>query len=84
MTTAIPGLDLLRLWPSTFLNQPLPDHEPHSRRLAALAAERPGENVLAIADDSVEWLKANLFHGIIGYLRNTGFERPVPCTEMCG
>lgn len=80
MGSGVAGLELLRLWPSTFLHQPLPDHEQRTRRLEALAREHAAENVFAIDDASAAWLKANIIHGVVAYLRQAGFARPPRCS----
>ena len=79
MGNAVSGFELLQLWPSMFLQQALPDHEQPTRRLETLAREHPGEDVFSIDDASVEWLKANIIHGVGAYLKEAGFTRPPAC-----
>ena len=80
MGNGVPGLELLQLWPNTFLQQALPDHEERTRCLEELAREHADEDVFTIDDASVEWLKANIIHGVRAYLRTAGFTRPPVCT----
>ncbi|MDX1433126.1 MAG: hypothetical protein R3286_11830, partial [Gammaproteobacteria bacterium] len=61
-------LELIELWPTLILSQPLPRHEAHTERLAALAREHAGEGVFAVADASVDWLKTHVAHGVNAYL----------------
>ena len=79
MGNEVAGLELIQLWPSLFLQQALPEHEEPTRRLAALARERAGDDVFTIDDDSVAWLKANVIHGVSAYLKEAGFSRPPAC-----
>ena len=65
-------LQLIELWPTLFLSQGLPGHEPHTERLCTLAGERPDEGVFGIDDPSVHWLKAHVAHGVNAYLRECG------------
>ncbi len=80
MGNGVPGLELLRLWPNTFLHQSLPDHGEPTRRLEMLAREHAPDNVFASDDASVKWLKANIIHGVVAYLREVGFTRPPRCS----
>ncbi len=80
MGNGVPGLELLRLWPSTFLHQSLPDHEERTRLLEVLAREQAAENIFASDEASVDWLKANIIHGVVAYLREAGFTRPPRCS----
>ena len=79
MGNGVPGLELLRLWPNTFLHQSLPDYEERTRRLEVLAREHAAENVFAGDDASIGWLKANIIHGVVAYLQEVGFTRPPRC-----
>jgi hypothetical protein len=76
MATGTPHIDIVRLWPSTLLIQELPDHDAPTRRLVELAKEGSAEDVFTIEDASVEWLKANILHGVGAYLQKAGFPRP--------
>jgi len=76
MSIGTPELEIVKLWPSTLLDQPLPEHQAWTRRLAELAEEQPSESVFAIEDESVEWLKAHLAHGIGAFLLKTGVSGP--------
>ena len=79
MGNGVAGLELLQLWPNIFLQQSLPDHEARTRRLETLAKEHPPGDVFAIDDTSVEWLKANIIHGVVAYLKEAGFTEPPQC-----
>lgn len=79
MVEGVPGLELLQLWPNMFLQQSLPDCEEPTRRLEALARERPDEDVFSIDDAGVEWLKSNIVYGVSAYLKEAGFTRPPGC-----
>lgn len=72
MSIGTPDLEIVKLWPSSFLDQALPDHEAPTHRLAELAAERASDAVFSIEDPSVEWLKAHVAHGIGAHLLKTG------------
>ena len=65
--------DIGSLWVNTLLVQPLPDHARHSARLGALFDEGKAETMFDIEDASVNWLKANIIHGISALLGNAGF-----------
>lgn len=75
MSTELAGFEVIRLWPSTFLRQALPDYQEPTNRLAELVEDCPPEGVFAIDDASVEWLKAHVAHGVGAYLQKAGFPR---------
>lgn len=72
METNGPAVELIKLWPSIFLEQDLPGHEAPTRRLIDLAAQRGDEGVFAIDDPAVQWLKSQVAHGVGMYLRRSG------------
>jgi hypothetical protein len=72
MSTKVAGLEIIKLWPSIFLEKDLPDHEAPTRQLIALAESRPGDGVFAIDDAGVEWLKGQVAQAIGAYLHETG------------
>jgi hypothetical protein len=73
MTQKDLGLEIIKLWPSVFLESHLPAHEDATRRLIALAESRPGDAVFAIDDPGVAWLKDQLAHAVDAYLHRTGY-----------
>jgi len=75
--------EIFTLWPTTVLVQPLADHEPHTRRLLALVDEVPGERLFALDEPSIEWLKANVIHGIGALLRALRFARAPEIAVSC-
>ena len=72
MATEAPALEIIKLWPSIFLEKDLPDYEAPTRRLTALAESRSADGVFAIDDPGVHWLKSQLGHALGAYLRETG------------
>lgn len=74
MSVEVPGLEIIRLWPSVFLEKDLPDHEAPTRALIALAEARPGGGVFAIDDASVAWLKGHVAQAVAAYQRETRYE----------
>jgi hypothetical protein len=75
MAAQLPGLEIIKLWPSIFLEADLPDYEAPTERLIALAESRGGEGVFAIDDPCVEWLKRQVAHAVASYLQKTGYAR---------
>lgn len=73
MSPQSPELEIIKLWPSIFLESDLPGYEAPTQRLMALAESRPGEGVFSIDDPGVEWLKQQLAHGVGAYLHRTGY-----------
>lgn len=73
MSPESPGLEIIKLWPSIFLECDLPGYEAPTQRLMALAESRSGEGVFAIDDPGVEWLKGQLAHAVGAYLHRTGY-----------
>ena len=69
MTEKDLGLEIIRLWPSIFLEADLPGYEAPTQRLIALAESRPGDGVFAIEDPGVAWLKDHLAHAVGAYLQ---------------
>ena len=72
MATQAPAIEIIKLWPSVFLEVELPDYEVPTQRLIALAETRPGDAVFAIDDPGVEWLKRQVAHAVGAYLHKTG------------
>jgi hypothetical protein len=72
MVTNAPALEVIRLWPSVFLEADLPDYQAPAQRLMALAESHPGDGVFAMDDAGVQWLKSQVAHGVAAYLRETG------------
>lgn len=68
-----PSIEILPLWSNPLLVQPLDDHGPHTERLARLAQTQSADNIFATDDASVDWLKANLIHGIGALLNRETF-----------
>ncbi len=73
MTQKDLGLEIIKLWPSVFLEGHLPGHEAATEQLIALAESRPGDAVFAIDDPGVQWLKDQLAHAVGAYLHRTGY-----------
>lgn len=73
MTTKLPGLEIIKLWSSVFLEADLPGYEAPTQRLIALAESRHGDGVFTIEDPGVQWLKAQVAHAVSAYLHRTGF-----------
>ena len=73
MTAKAPGLEIIKLWPSVFLEADLPGYEAPTQRLIALAESRPGDGVFAIDDPGVQWLKSQIAHAVGAHLRETGY-----------
>ena len=71
------GLEIVELWTSRLLNQSLPGHERHTQRLAEIALAHDDQPVFSIEDASLEWLKAQIGHGVNACLERAGFTRPV-------
>jgi len=71
------GLEVVELWTSRLLNQSIPGHEPHTSRLVEIALARVDEPVFSIEDPSLEWLKAQIGHGVSACLDGAGFVLPV-------
>jgi len=65
--------DIGSLWVNTLLVQPLEDHAQHSARLGALVDAGKAETLFEADDPAVNWLKANVIHGISALLGNAGF-----------
>ena len=72
---SVSEFEIVALWPTHVLVQPLDDHEPHTRRLQTLVDEVPGERLFALDEPCIEWLKANVIHGIGGMLQALRFTR---------
>jgi len=75
--------EIFALWPTSILVQPLADDAPHTRRLEALVDEIPGERLFGLEEPCIEWLKANVLHGIAGMLRSLRFARPPEMAVGC-
>jgi hypothetical protein len=73
MTHSTPGLEIIKLWSSVFLEKDLPDHEAATQQLIALAENRPGDGVFAIDDPGVNWLKLQVAHAVNLYLSRAGY-----------
>ena len=71
MATNAPALEIIKLWPSKFLEGDLPGYEGPTQRLITLAENHPEDDVFAIDDQGVQWLKSHVAHGIAAYLRET-------------
>jgi len=72
MATNAPALEFIKLWPSKFLEGDLPGYEAPTQRLITLAENHPEDDVFAIDDQGVQWLKSHVAHGVAAYLRETG------------
>ena len=70
-----PALEIIKLWPSVFLEKDLPGYEAPTRRLIALAESHPEDGVFAIDDPGVQWLKSQVAHAVAAYLHETGNAR---------
>jgi len=75
MATRVPGLEIIKLWPSVFLEVDLPDYETPTQRLIALAGNQVGEGVFAIDNPGVQWLKRHVAHAVGSYLHKAGYAR---------
>lgn len=69
----VSDFEITALWANTLLVQPLDDHAPHSARLGELADQGLGDTLFDVADPAVDWLKANVIHGIGAVLGAGGF-----------
>jgi hypothetical protein len=67
------ALEIIKLWPSVFLEKELPGYQAPTQRLIALAESRPGDGVFAIDDPGVQWLKSQVAHAVGAYLHETGY-----------
>jgi len=72
MSDTAPGLDIIKLWSSVFLEKDLPDYEASTQRLIALAGKHSGDGVFAIEDPCIHWLQQQLAHAVSAYLLRTG------------
>lgn len=72
MAMNAPALEIIKLWPSVFLEKDLPGYEAPTQRLLALAESHPGDGVFAIDDPGVVWLKSQVAHAVAAYLHETG------------
>ena len=77
MPTNDSGLEVVELWTSRLLNQSIPGHELYTPRLVDIALAHVGEPVFSIEDASLDWLKAQIAHGVNACLDRAGFARPV-------
>ena len=77
MPTSDLGLEVVELWTSRLLNQSIDGHAPHTARLLELALAHVDEPVFSIEDPSLEWLKAQIAHGVNACLDRAGFAQPV-------
>jgi hypothetical protein len=75
MATKTLDLEIIKLWPSIFLEADLPGHEEPTQRLIALAESRSDDGVFAIDDPGVQWLKLQVAHAVGKYLNKTGYAR---------
>lgn len=77
MPTNESGLEIVQLWTSRLLNQSIPGHEHHTSRLVEIALAHRDEPVFSIEDPSLEWLKANIGHGVNACLGRAGFAHAI-------
>lgn len=77
MQTDDPGLEVIKLWSSSLLNQPIPGHEQYTSRLIELALAHPDEAVFSIEDPSLDWLKKQIEHGVNACLSKSEFSRAI-------
>ena len=73
MSARVPGLEIIKLWSSVFLERDLPAHEDATRALIALAETRPEAGVFAIEDASVAWLRGHVANAVTAYLNETRY-----------
>ena len=73
MDTNAAELEIIKLWPSIFLERDLADHEAPTRGLIALAESRSDDDVFVIDDPGVEWLKNQIAQAVNAYLDETGY-----------
>ncbi len=71
------GLEVIKLWTSSLLNQPIPGHEQHTARLVELALGHTDEAVFSIEDPSLEWLKKQIEHGVSACLSKAEINQPI-------
>ncbi len=71
MAMNAPAIEIIKLWPSMFLEKDLPGHEAPTQRLITLAESHPEDGVFAIDDPGIQWLKSQVAHGVAAYLRET-------------
>lgn len=69
-----PQIEILSLWSNSLLEQRLADHTPHTERIAHIAQTQAADSIFATDDMSVDWLKANIIHGIGAMLNNETFD----------
>ena len=69
-----PRIEILSLWSNSLLEQRLADHAAHTGRLAQVAQTQACDSIFATDDASVNWLKANIIHGIGAMLNNQTFD----------
>lgn len=69
-----PAVEMLSLWSNPLLVQRLEDHTAHTERLAQIAQTQSADSIFATSDASVDWLKANLIHGIGALLNRETFD----------
>lgn len=70
---SLSDFEITPLWANTLLVQPLADHAPHTARLGELVDAGRGEALFDADDPAVNWLKANVIHGIGALLGAGGF-----------
>ena len=70
---AIEDFQIMPLWVSTLLVQPLLDHAPHTARLGELADQGLDDTMFDAEDPAVRWLQANTIHGLRALLSVGGF-----------
>jgi hypothetical protein len=75
MSEENPELEIVRLWPSVFLECDLPGFEAPTQRLMALAERRSEEGVFAIDDPGVAWLKDQLARGVGAFIQPAGLDQ---------
>lgn len=76
MVTKAPGLEIIKLWPSVFLEIDLPDYERPAQQLIALAGTHAGDGVFTIDDPCIEWLRDHLARAVTAYLQRTDYAEP--------
>lgn len=77
MQTDDMGLEVIKLWTSSLLNQPIPGHGHYTARLVELALAHPDDAVFSIEDPSLDWLKSQIEHGVSACLSKAQFNRAI-------
>ena len=78
----------VELWPTIFVQKTLPDHQAHDRQLLSLIEAKEhatgdlttdylADNLFAVDEPAINWLRGQINETVIGYLRWAGLDYPV-------